>query len=242
MKDNLKDLIDHTYGLGIALIKVTGTESDTTFDALADNRSVAVNGTFKNPIADFIGVFGMPNLSTLKTIIGFEEYDKDSIINVGRTERDGEELPSTIHFETKTGDFINDYRLMIKSVINEKVKRVTFPGAKWNVEFEPTIAGIQRLKKQSQANSEAEQFMFKTDGSNLKVYFGDVSTHNGNFVFNTAVTGTITGKHMWPVKEFLTIMDLVGDKKVKISDQGAIEITVDSGIATYVYLLPANKK
>ena len=84
--------------------------------------------------------------------------------------------------------------------------------------------------------------MFKTDGSDLKVFFGDASTHSGNFVFNTPVTGTLAGTHKWPVKEFLSIMDLVGDKTVKISEQGATEITVNSGIATYVYLLPANKK
>jgi hypothetical protein len=184
----------------------------------------------------------MPNLNKLKTIIGFDDYDEKSKINVIRTQRDGVDVPSTIHFETKTGDFINDYRLMLKSVVDEKVKSVSFKGAKWNVEFEPTVAGIQRLKKQAQANSEEEHFIFKTDGSDLKVYFGDASTHSGNFVFNTPVTGTLAGTHRWPVKEFLAIMDLVGDKKVKISEQGATEITVDSGIATYVYLLPANKK
>jgi hypothetical protein len=37
-------------------------------------------------------------------------------------------------------------------------------------------------------------------------------------------------------------MDLVGDKKVKISEQGATEITVDSGIAVYNYFLPAQSK
>ena len=243
MKDFLKDLIDHTLGLGtIELIKVTGTDTETAINAVAENKSVIISGIFKDPIADFIGVFGMPNLNKLKTIIGFDDYDEKSKINVIRTQRDGVDVPSTIHFETKTGDFINDYRLMLKSVVDEKVKSVSFKGAKWNVEFEPTIAGIQRLKKQSQANSEEEHFVFKTDGSDLKVYFGDASTHSGNFVFNTPVTGTLAGIHKWPVKEFLAIMDLVGDKKVKISEQGATEITVDSGIATYVYLLPANKK
>ena len=243
MKDSLKDLIDHTLGLGtIELIKVTGTDTETAINAVAENKSVIISGIFKDPIADFIGVFGMPNLNKLKTIIGFDDYDEKSKINVIRTQRDGVDVPSTIHFETKTGDFINDYRLMLKSVVDEKVKSVSFKGAKWNVEFEPTIAGIQRLKKQSQANSEEEHFVFKTDGSDLKVYFGDASTHSGNFVFNTPVTGTLAGIHKWPVKEFLAIMDLVGDKKVKISEQGATEITVDSGIATYVYLLPANKK
>jgi len=243
MKDYLKDLIDHTLGLGtIELIKVTGTDTETAINAVAENKSVIISGIFKDPIADFIGVFGMPNLNKLKTIIGFDDYDEKSKINVIRTQRDGVDVPASIHFETKTGDFVNDYRLMLKSVVDEKVKSVSFKGAKWNVEFEPTVAGIQRLKKQSQANSEEEHFIFKTDGSDLKVYFGDASTHSGNFVFNTPVTGTLAGTHRWPVKEFLAIMDLVGDKKVKISEQGATEITVDSGIATYVYLLPANKK
>ena len=149
MKDYLKDLIDHTYGLGgIELIKITGTDTDTAINAVAENKSVIISGTFKDPISDFIGVFGMPNLNKLKTIIGFDEYDDTSKINVVRTQRDGVDVPSTIHFETKTGDFVNDYRLMLKSVVDEKVKSVSFKGAKWNVEFEPSIAGIQRLNKQ----------------------------------------------------------------------------------------------
>ena len=107
MKDYLKDLIDHTHGLGcIELIKVTGTETETAINAVAEDKSVIVSGSFKNPISDFIGVFGMPNLSKLKTIIGFDEYDEHAKINVTRTPRDGEEVPSTIHFETKTGELI----------------------------------------------------------------------------------------------------------------------------------------
>ena len=154
MKDYLKDLIDHTHGLGnIDLIKVTGSETETTINAIAEDKAVIVSGTFKTPIADFIGVFGMPNLSKLKTIVGFEEYDEHAKINVVSTQRDGIDVPSTIHFQTKNGDFINDYRLMSKGIVEEKVKSVTFKGASWNVDFEPTIAGILRLKKQSSANS-----------------------------------------------------------------------------------------
>jgi hypothetical protein len=44
------------------------------------------------------------------------------------------------------------------------------------------------------------------------------------------------------VKVFTAIMDLPGDKTIRIADQGAVEITVDSGIATYKYLLPAQSK
>ena len=243
MKDYLKDLIDHTYGLGdIELIKVTGTATETTINAVAENKSVIVSGTFKTPIAEFIGVFGMPNLGKLKTIIGFDEYDDKAIINVASTQRDGVAVPSTIHFETGSGDFVNDYRLMFKSVVEEKVKSVAFKGAVWNVEFEPTIAGILRLKKQNQANSEENNFIAKTENGDLKIYFGDPSTHSGNFVFHSGVTGTLSKQWLWPVKQFIGILDLVGDKTVRISDVGAAEITVDSGLATYRYLLPANTK
>ena len=243
MKDNLKDLIDHTFSLGnIDLIKITGTDQETQINAIADDKSVIVSGSFKAPIADFVGVFGMPNLSKLKTIIGFEEYDSEAKINVTKTQRDGVDVPSTIHFETKGGDFINDYRLMSKTIVEEKVKSVTFKGAAWGVEFEPTVAGILRLKKQAQANSEEQNFTIKTENGDLKIFFGDPSTHSGNFVFHTGVSGALTKTWMWPVKQFQAIMDLVGDKTVRISDAGAAEVTVDSGTATYRYLLPAQAK
>ena len=243
MKDYLKDLIDHTHGLGnIDLIKVTGTDTETIINAIAEDKSVIVSGTFKAPIGEFIGVFGMPNLSKLKTIIGFDEYDENAKITVTRTERDGVDTPTVIHFETKSNDFINDYRLMNKSIVEEKVKNVMFKGANWNVEFEPTVAGVQRLKKQASANSEEKNFTTRTENGDLKIFFGDPSTHSGNFVFQAGVTGTLGKSWMWPVKEFLSIMDLVGDKTVRISDAGAAEITVDSGLATYRYLLPAQAK
>jgi hypothetical protein len=243
MKDTLKDLIDHTHGLGcVDLIKVTGTDKETTINAVAEDKSVIVAGTFARPVADFIGVFGMPNLGKLKTILGFDDYDATSTVSVTRVQKDGADVPSSIHFETKTSDFINDYRLMLKSIIDEKVKAVTFKGATWNVEFEPSVAGIMRLKKQASANSEEANFVTKVENGDLKILFGDASTHSGSFVFQPSITGTLSRTWLWPVKQFLGIMDLVGDKKVRIADAGAMEITVDSGIAVYTYLLPAQAK
>ena len=244
MKDFLQDLIQNTHGLGIVeLVKITGTDALTKVEAIAEDRSVIISGTYKTPVADVIGVFGMPNLGKLKTILGFsDEYDATANISVIREIKDGNDIPTTIHFETKNKDFINDYRLMTKEIVENKVKTVTFKGASWNVEFEPTAASILRLKKQASANSEETTFSTKTEKGNLKVFFGDPSTHSGNFVFQTDVTGTLSKSWDWPVKVFLSIMDLPGDKTVKISDQGATEITVDSVLATYTYILPAHAK
>jgi hypothetical protein len=243
MKDNLQDLIQHTHGLNnVELIKITGTDQETQVNAVSEDKTVIVSGTFKNPNAEFIGTFGMPNLGKLKTILGFDDYDEHAKINVTRVNKDGVDVPSTIHFETKDGSFINDYRLMSKAIVEEKVKTVTFKGTTWNVEFEPTIAGIQRLKKQASANSEQDHFTMTTVNGDLKINFGDPSTHSGNFVFQSGVSGTLNKTWNWPVKVFLSIMDLPGDKTIKIADAGATEITVDSGLATYRYLLPANAK
>jgi hypothetical protein len=243
MKDNLQDLIQHTHGLGnVDLIKVSGTDTETQINAVAEDKTVIVSGTLKNPVADFIGVFGMPNLGKLKTILGFDDYDTDAKISVATSNRDGVDIPTTIHFETKNGDFVNDYRLMSKAIVEEKVKSVTFKGTTWNVEFEPSIAGIQRLKKQASANSEQEHFTMTTVNGDLKINFGDPSTHSGNFVFQPSVGGTLSKTWHWPVKVFQAILDLPGDKTIRIADAGATEITVDSGLATYRYLLPANAK
>ncbi len=242
MKDYLKDLIDHTHGLGVDLIKVTGTDTTTVVDTITEDRTVIIKGSFKNPISDFIGVFGMPNISKLKTIVGFDEYDDKSNIFVTHTQRDGVDIPGAIHFETSSGDFINDYRLMLKSVVEEKITVASFKGATWNVEFEPAVASIMRLKKQSQANSDEKQFSAKVIDGDLRFYFGDPSTHSGNFVFHTQVEGVLNKDWKWPVKEFMSIMDLVGDKMVRIADAGAMEIIVDSGLATYRYLIPAQTK
>ena len=243
MKDNLLDLIEYTHGLGIIdLVKINGTATLTEINAIADDKSVIVSGTTKTPVADFIGTFGMPNLGKLKTILSFDDYDANANISMTQKQVDGADVPQAIHFATKNNDFVNDYRLMSKALIEEKVRNVTFKGAAWDVEFEPTIAGILRLKKQAQANSEELNFTTKTENGDLKIFFGEPSTHSGNFVFQPSVTGTLSRTWQWPVKVFLSIMDLPGDKTVRISDQGAAEITVDSGYTVYQYLLPAQAK
>jgi hypothetical protein len=244
MKDFLKDVIQYMHGLGdVDLVKVTGTDQETKVAAVAEDKSVIVSCVFKNPVADAIGTFGMPNLAKLKTILGFsEEYDEHAQITVVRENRDGEDIVTTVHFESKNGDFVNDYRLMAKNIVEGKVKNVSFKGATWNVEFEPTVQSIQRLKRQAAANSEEPHFATKVENGDLKIYFGDHSTHSGNFVFQAGVSGTMSKTWNWPVKAFLAIMDMPGTKTVKISDQGATEIVVDSGLAVYSYILPAQAK
>ena len=47
---------------------------------------------------------------------------------------------------------------------------------------------------------------------------------------------------MFPISQVISILNLNGDATMKISDQGALQIIVDSGIAVYEYILPAMTK
>jgi hypothetical protein len=240
MKDYLQDMIAHTSALGfIDLIKVTGTEQETKINASSEKQTVMITGTFKNASPDFIGTFGMPNLPKLKTILSFDEYGEDSKISMVRN---AATLPECIHFESKNGDFVNDYRLMSKEIADDQVKIFAYKGKDWDVEFVPSVESILRLKKQSQVHSEEETFATRIANGNLYFDFGDVSTHNGNFVFQSGVTGSLSKKLKWPITHVISILNLPGDKVFRINGAGALEITVDSGLANYSYLLPAHTK
>ena len=240
MRDHLLDLVGHTFDLGcIDLVKVVGDENSTTVTALAQDLSVVIDAKFNGPVAEFVGTFGMPNLGKMKVLLALEEYRENAKITI-KKKQDGS--PESLEFENATGDFHNSYRFMSANLVQARVKDTQFKGVTWNVEFVPAVASVQRLKWQNQANSEELNFQMKTENGDLKFYFGDQSTHAGNFVFHTGVKGTIKRAWSYPVKTVISILDLVGDKTFRISDEGAVQITVDSGLAMYSYILPAQSK
>jgi hypothetical protein len=240
MKDHLQDIVQHTHSLGIIdLVKVVGTDSQTTIEAVSEERSAIVQAQFHNPVAEFIGTFGMPNLGKLNTILNIPEYKEDAKLSITKKD-DG--APNGVHFENKAGDFKNDYRFMSAEIVNDKLKTVKFKGVKWGVEIEPSVAAIQRLRFQAQANSEETTFIAKVENGNLVFYFGDHSSHAGNFVFAHDVAGSLNKAWSWPVSAVISILSLAGDKMIRFSDEGAAQITVDSGLAVYNYILPAQQK
>lgn len=243
MKDFLQDIVQHTHALGfIDLVKITGSDEETNIEGLAEDRSVIVQGKFKKPIAEFIGTFGMPNLNKLNTLLNIPEYKEGAEISINTQDRNGENVPVGLHFENARGDFKNDYRFMVSEIINEKLKSVKMKDVGWAVEFEPSVAAIQRLKFQAQVHSEETTFIAKTDDGHLKFYFGDHSTHAGNFTFQPDVTGTLKHGWHWPIQQVMSILSLPGDTQMRFSDEGVGMISVDSGLAEYRYLLPAQSK
>jgi len=241
MRDYLLDIIKNTSGIGkVPQIKIVGTEEETKISAIADERLFVLDARLHNPLPDFIGRFGMPNLGRLSTLVNIEEYRENANITVTK---DSKGVPSGIHFENKDGDFKNDYRFMDSVVIDQLVADLTFNGANWHVELVPTIQGVQRMKYQSTINNDENLFYVKTDPNNNLVFkFGDPASVNGEFVFQAGVKGTLKSERAYSVQAILGILNLNGDKVMKFSNDGVVMITVDSGLAVYNYILLAIQK
>ena len=61
------------------------------------------------------------------------------------------------------------------------------------------------------------------------------------FVFAMGVNGKLDRGWTWPVMPILSILKIadVNNTKMSLSNEGAIQITLDSGLATYKYIIPA---
>lgn len=243
MKDILQDLVAHTLPLEvIEILKITSTEDETLFEAVAGDKSVVFIAKTKDPVSEFSGVFGMANLNKLDIHLKCPEYKENGKINIQYSLKDGNKVPSDLHFENETGDFQNDYRFMTTDIVNTRLQSVKFKGATWNVDFNPLTASILRLKLQANAHHEETVYQVSTENGNLVFSFGDASTHAGSFIFEHNVEGTLKQTWSWPVKQTLSVLGLAGDINMKISDSGVMQITVDSGIAEYKYIIPAQTK
>lgn len=243
MKDILQDIVAHTHQLGIIpLVKITGSSTETVIDAMAEDRSVIVNAKTKAPVAQFDSTFGMPNLDKLSLHLKNPEYKEGAGITVVNQKRNGVDVPTGLHFQNAAGDFENDYRFMNQDIVNERLKSVKFRGATWDIEFEPSVVSISRLKLQAGAHSEENCFQVKTEDGDLVFFFGDASTHAGSFTFQSDVKSKLKQTWAWPVSQVMSILNLDGDKTMRIGDVGAMQITVDSGLVEYNYILPAQSK
>ena len=79
MKDILQDIVAHTNKLGfLNIVKVTGTDSKTQIESMAEDRSVIMQAETTNPYPEMVGTFGMPQLEKLRYLLDGKEYQDDA--------------------------------------------------------------------------------------------------------------------------------------------------------------------
>jgi len=243
IKDILIDIVAHTTSLGFPFAKIQGTKKETVIESIADQEKLVVKATTHNPIKELEGIFGLPNLSTLNHILKNPEYKENPHIEIVYLDKNGKSTPNSIFFENEDKDFNNSYKLMTTEVVNARLGSFQVNLPTFTIEFTPSINSVQRLKLQAQVHSDEDMFKSKLENQNLVVSFGGISsTHVGSFVFQSGIEGKLKNTFIWPLTEVINILSLDGDMTMKISDEGLMMITVDSGLATYDYIIPAITK
>lgn len=243
-RDVVQDIVKHTAGLGfISAVKVSGTDTETTLDAMDADRTVILKAKLHNAVSDFEGEFGLGNLGFLSGVTNLPNYQEDTAtVEVVKRERNGVEFPDHLLFKDAEGNK-DQYRFMSKEIVDQTLQTAKFRGVNWDVTFEPTKQKVSELTQVAGIYGGIEpNFTVKTEDGNLVVTVGATDgSFTGKRTFATNVDGEIKEGFAWPLSQVLSILKLgmSGTCVMQISAKGALQISVDSGIGKYDYILPA---
>lgn len=249
MIDYLKDIVKHCSPFDpLSICKIEGTADATTLLALDEDVTVVIRAQFHQPLSDFIGVFGLLELSKLNTLLNIPEYSEGARITIKREQRNGEEHLVGLEFENKAGDFNNFYRFVSRAVIEGKSR--TFKDLQTpppSVVFTPSVQSIQRLKFQAQAHNGDDLISVQSVRDELKFRFGDISSHEGSYTFHkfTDNKSKLSHSYMWTINSLQSVLSLPGDKEISIIEvapSALMVVKVDSGLGIYEFKFPSQSK
>ena len=243
LDDSLRDIIKHTYGLGfIDMVKLVGTSTDATIEAIDPDKSVVIFGELKKPIPGIETTIGFSRLSFLK---GFIDLHSDSTVSLVNEQRNGVDVPTEILFDDGA-DLTSNYRFMAESMVNEQIKVPPFKGATWNVSITPSKESIKKLSSFTGVLGTFEStFVVSVDKGTLKFSIGTGPTDRATIPFAKNVVGTLKHQWVWPLSQVISILKLNDTSEnctMNFSDMGALKIDIESGIGKYSYILPARSK
>jgi hypothetical protein len=243
-RDVVQDIVKHTAGLGfIGSVKVTGTDAETTLDAMDNDRTVILKAKLHNPVPEFAGEFGLGNLGFLSGVSSLPNYQADdATVEVVGRERNGATVPDHLLFKDADGN-TDQYRFMSKEIVEQTLQTVKFKGVEWDVTFAPTKQKVGELQQVASIYGGIEpNFTVKTVDGDLVVTVGaSDGSFTGRRTFAKNVDGELNEGYAWPLAQVLSILKLgmSGSCVMQISKKGALMISVDSGIGKYDYILPA---
>lgn len=244
MKEYLADLIKNVSALDFDVIKVTGTKEGTKITTRTQDTSMILYGTFKKPLAEFEGVFGVNNIPMLNGLVSLSAFkDKKATIKVGRMEKDGMSVPTEIIFESP-GVAKASHRLVGEKQIPKQLQA--------NVEINWDVViknpNKQRINDFAQLSSiyaaQETRFGVRTEKGELKFIIGneDSSTHKAAFTFAEEVTGNLKAGYMWNTVAVLNVLKLAAGAEssvLRISNQGAMRIDISTEFADYEFIFSA---
>jgi len=255
--DYLRDMVKYTSRLGFNAIELYDENGVINIEGSDENnKTLVLKGHFLKPVPEFDGKCGLGNVELLSNYVNAYDH-RDDVATVVRKDvsvltevRDKDDkilmdasgepkMKSTtmnvveqIIFERGT-QMKNDYRVMDIRMLTVQPK---FGGLPWDIEIEPTSHAIDLLATQTGFGAE-NHFGLSVIDKVLYLTFG--STAVIEFAYD--VEGEIEKPWEWDAKKILDVLKLSSGAKCSMhfSDKGALQITLNSGLAEYNYIIPA---
>jgi len=248
VKDSFKDILRHTHGLSfISDAKITGDSEEgvTRIEAMGENRSVVLIGELTNKLdALDTHIVGLHRMGVLNGYINGPMFDtKDASIDIVKQNRGGNDIPTEIKFNSNSGHTAF-YRFMGEDAAKE-IQIPVFKGSTWDVTIEPTKQNLQDMTFFSGILGAYEPtFEVNLVDGELTFNIGTGASDRSVVPIASKVEGELTTKHHFPLAEVLSILKLSENEKctMQFAEVGCIQLTIDSGIGTYKYIIPAKMR
>jgi hypothetical protein len=246
IKDSFKDILKHTHSLSfIADAKLTGNaeKGETQIGAIAEDKSVVMYGTLNNKLDDLDGhVVGLARMAVLQGYLNFPAFNaSESKISIKSENRGGNEMPTEIRFNSGSGHTAN-YRFMGPDAAKD-IKIPSFTAPTWNIAIAPTASNLKDLGYFGGilGGFEPTFTVVLNDDGDLEFQIGSGASDRSVVPIAKNVKGKLVNKHSYPLTKVLNILKLgeSGQCAMQFSDNGALMITVNSGIGIYDYIIPA---
>lgn len=239
--DSLKDVVKHTLPF-FEMVKIYNEEGITKFESINDTGSlVLINGELNTSIPELDDTsVGLSRLNILRRIVDFEQFSGEASTNVIKIRDGATRYPEEITFKSGAGHKAT-YRFTAPHLVDGKVVVPDFNEPKWDVEYTPTMDSTKDLVYFSGILGALET-EFTPSVSNGKLLFNIGIDGTDRSVLPVAeVSGHLNNGMIWKLGDFLSLMRLSNDaiSKVKISNSRAISVSIDSGIASYEFIIPA---
>lgn len=246
MRTTLIDIVKHTGGLGfLDTIKISGDEDSTVVESMeSKGRTVILKAKLTKPLPEFAGVSGLTHLSLLNGLLNYPNFKADgAVISIKHRETNEGRLPEEIIFCDEKGQTAT-YRLMNSKSIPAQPR---FHGTNWEVEVTPSVSKIKEFQTMAGLYaSYSDHFTARTVDGELRFYVGDdnASMHKMFITIDENVDAKLVGDLYFPIQQVLSVLKLGIEENVKvsISNDGALQLTLESGFAEYKYIFPARKK
>jgi hypothetical protein len=242
MREILTDLVRQTKDL-FEIVKITGTEDETKIQAVDKDKTLFVRASLNTPQPDLEGEFGISNLALLDGLLSFPSYKTDDAkFAVKREIKSGNETVTAFIFKDANGKGAT-YKTMAANLVNEQAEIAKIP---WTVSVVPSKSKIAEFSQLSRLYSEVDKsFRIFTDDGDLVFGIGDdgTSTHNASMVFESGITGELSGDLTFDIFHFLSLMKIAGSNQttMNITSKGVLGVTVNAPTGIYDYFLRAKR-